>query len=142
MSRIVDAVNAPFAPVRAYFRKHRSFGIFVGVALLSIALPLLTRVPPFDGIQSTNAWVNAFTTAAIYAMLAMGLNVVIGFAGLLEMEAIRPHVTGRFGDMLLAVERHPAMLLYLDQAQSIGPGSPLGQLGLGQAGGRAVFLQA
>ena len=85
MSRIVDAVNAPFAPVRAYFRKHRSFGIFVGVVLLSVALPLLTRVPPFDGIQSTNAWVNAFTTAAIYAMLAMGLNVVIGFAGLLDL---------------------------------------------------------
>jgi ABC-type branched-subunit amino acid transport system permease subunit len=85
MSRFIDAVNAPFGPVRAYFRKHRSFGIFVGVALLSIALPLLTRVPPFDGIQSTNAWVNAFTTAAIYAMLAMGLNVVIGFAGLLDL---------------------------------------------------------
>ena len=31
-------------------------------------------------------------------------------------EAIRPHVTGRFGDMLLAVMRHPAMLLYLDNA--------------------------
>jgi hypothetical protein len=46
MSRIVDAVNAPFAPVRAYFRKHRSFGIFVGVVLLSVALPLLTRIPP------------------------------------------------------------------------------------------------
>ena len=85
MSGIADAVSAPFAPVRAYFRRHRSFGIFVGVVLLSIALPLLTRVPPFDGIQSTNAWVNAFTTAAIYAMLAMGLNVVIGFAGLLDL---------------------------------------------------------
>ena len=42
-------------------------------------------------------------------------------------EAIRPHVTGRFGDMLLAVMRHPAMLLYLDNAGSFGPDSPLGQ---------------
>jgi len=48
---------------------------------------------------------------------------VIGLAGLLEFEAIRPHVLGRFSDMLLAVERHPAMLIYLDQAQSIGPNS-------------------
>ena len=48
---------------------------------------------------------------------------VIGLAGLLEFEAIRPHVLGRFSDMLLAVERHPAMLVYLDQAQSIGPNS-------------------
>ena len=35
---------------------------------------------------------------------------VIGLAGLLEFEAIRPHVLGRFSDMLLAVEQHPAML--------------------------------
>ncbi len=42
-------------------------------------------------------------------------------------EAIRPHVTGRFGDMLLAVMRHPAMLLYLDNAGSFGPDSPVGQ---------------
>ncbi|MEO6689358.1 MAG: DUF1800 domain-containing protein [Dokdonella sp.] len=41
----------------------------------------------------------------------------------LEREAIRPHVTGRFGDLLLAVEMHPAMLRYLDNAQSMGPDS-------------------
>jgi uncharacterized protein (DUF1800 family) len=51
---------------------------------------------------------------------------VVGLGGLLEFEAIRPHVLGRFGDMLNAVERHPAMLLYLDQAQSVGPGSMVG----------------
>jgi uncharacterized protein (DUF1800 family) len=42
-------------------------------------------------------------------------------------EAIRPHVTGRFGDMVLAVMRHPAMLLYLDNAGSFGPDSRVGQ---------------
>ena len=42
-------------------------------------------------------------------------------------EAIRPHVTGDFADMLLAVMRHPAMLLYLDNAGSIGPNSQTGQ---------------
>ncbi|MBB2156837.1 DUF1800 domain-containing protein [Gluconacetobacter diazotrophicus] len=42
-------------------------------------------------------------------------------------EAIRPHVTGRFSDMLLAVMRHPAMLMYLDNASSIGPDSPAAQ---------------
>jgi uncharacterized protein (DUF1800 family) len=52
---------------------------------------------------------------------------VIGLAGLLEFEAIRPHVLGRFPDMLLAVEQHPAMLVYLDQAQSIGPDSQAGE---------------
>jgi uncharacterized protein (DUF1800 family) len=43
--------------------------------------------------------------------------------GAYEREAIRPHVLGNFSDMLLAVETHPAMLLYLDNVQSIGPDS-------------------
>src|SRR5262249_9642499 len=47
-------------------------------------------------------------------------------AGSYEREAIRPHVLGRFSDMLLAAEGHPAMLLYLDNAQSIGPNSIAG----------------
>jgi uncharacterized protein (DUF1800 family) len=42
-------------------------------------------------------------------------------------EAIRPHVTGRFVDMLLAVVRHPAMLWYLDNQESVGPNSEVGQ---------------
>lgn len=42
-------------------------------------------------------------------------------------EAIRPHVTGRFADMLRAVILHPAMLIYLNQDASYGPGSPRGK---------------
>jgi len=50
---------------------------------------------------------------------------VTTFAGSFEAEAIRPHVLGRFEDLLTAVERHPAMQFYLDQTRSIGPNSPL-----------------
>ncbi len=49
---------------------------------------------------------------------------VTDLAGAFELEAIRPFVLGNFRDMLFAVEKHPAMLLYLDQAKSIGPNSP------------------
>jgi uncharacterized protein (DUF1800 family) len=52
----------------------------------------------------------------------------IGLSGTLEFEAIRPHVLGNFRDMLVAVERHPAMLVYLDQAQSVGPNSLAAQV--------------
>ncbi|MBM3604678.1 MAG: DUF1800 domain-containing protein [Alphaproteobacteria bacterium] len=38
-------------------------------------------------------------------------------------EAIRPHLTGRFAEMMIAAETHPAMLLYLDQVSSVGPNS-------------------
>jgi uncharacterized protein (DUF1800 family) len=46
-------------------------------------------------------------------------------AGLFENEAIRPHVAGKFADLLIAAEQHPAMILYLDNQRSAGPNSPL-----------------
>jgi len=49
------------------------------------------------------------------------------WAGSFEREAIRPHVLGRFGDMLKAVEQHPAMLFFLDNQQSFGPESRAGE---------------
>jgi uncharacterized protein (DUF1800 family) len=49
------------------------------------------------------------------------------WAGSFEREAIRPHVLGRFGDMLKAVEQHPAMLFFLDNQQSLGPESRAGK---------------
>lgn len=48
-------------------------------------------------------------------------------AGAFEREAVRPHVHGRFADMLQAAVTHPAMLVYLDQDRSIGPHSTAGR---------------
>jgi len=53
--------------------------------------------------------------------------IVVPVAGHYVREAIAPHVTGRFADMLLAAVRHPAMLQYLDNAGSFGPDSALGR---------------
>jgi uncharacterized protein (DUF1800 family) len=47
-------------------------------------------------------------------------------SGAYEREAIRPHVLGRFTDLLLAAEGHPAMLFYLDNTVSMGPNSTAG----------------
>jgi len=41
-------------------------------------------------------------------------------------QAIRPHITGRFSDMLLATAKHPRMILFLNQNTSVGENSPLG----------------
>jgi uncharacterized protein (DUF1800 family) len=49
--------------------------------------------------------------------------LVAPLAGSYEREAIRPFVLGRFEDLVLASARHPAMLVYLDNFQSIGPRS-------------------
>ncbi|MCK5325863.1 MAG: DUF1800 domain-containing protein [Woeseiaceae bacterium] len=48
-------------------------------------------------------------------------------AGLYEIEAIRPNIAGNFADLLIAAEQHPAMILYLDNQRSIGPGSTMGK---------------
>jgi uncharacterized protein (DUF1800 family) len=47
-------------------------------------------------------------------------------AGAYEREAIRPHVLGKFADLVLAAEGHPAMLIYLDNASSMGANSIAG----------------
>jgi hypothetical protein len=57
--------------------------------------------------------------------ISVAKNGVRPLAGAYEREAIRPNVLGRFADMLLAAETHPAMLIYL--ARSIGPNSQAGR---------------
>jgi uncharacterized protein (DUF1800 family) len=61
-------------------------------------------------------WSNHFAVSA-------DKGVVYGLAGSLENEAIRPHVTGRFVDLLTAVEQHPAMIAFLDNQYSVGTDS-------------------
>jgi uncharacterized protein (DUF1800 family) len=68
----------------------------------------------------TQFWANHFAISIDKQFLA-------GLAGSFEREAIRPHVLGSFTDMLLAVETHPAMQLYLDNYLSVGPNSQAAQ---------------
>lgn len=65
-------------------------------------------------------WSNHFAISVDKAIAAP-------FAAPMEREAIRPHAFGKFADLLLAVERHPGMLLYLDNAQSVGAESRLAE---------------
>ena len=65
-------------------------------------------------------WSNHFT-------VSITRPAVVATAGAFEREAIRPHVTGRFVDMLQAAETHQAMLFYLDNATSVGPLSAAGR---------------
>jgi uncharacterized protein (DUF1800 family) len=59
-----------------------------------------------------------------------------------ERDAIRPHVLGKFEDLLRATAQSPAMLFYLDNWQSAGPQSPAGmrrKLGLNENYGRELM---
>lgn len=76
---------------------------------LTTATPFVERLVHF--------WANHFA-------ISVDKVVTVPLAGAYELEAIRPHVLGRFEDLLLAADTHPAMLLYLDQVRSLGPNSP------------------
>lgn len=65
-------------------------------------------------------WSNHFTVAANKAL-------TVPLAGVYERDTIRAGMTGSFAALHLAVMRHAGMLLYLDQAQSIGPNSAVGK---------------
>ena len=61
-------------------------------------------------------WSNHFAISA-------DKGVVFGLAGTVENEAIRPHIGGRFVELLTAVEQHPAMIAFLDNQFSMGKDS-------------------
>lgn len=79
-----------------------------------VASALTTQTPFIERL--VHFWANHFAVSTEKPGVA-------ALAGSFEAEAIRPHVLGRFEDMLVAVERHPAMQLFLDQTRSVGPDS-------------------
>ncbi len=133
----MDANGAPTGEsVQAALKASRRYAGQVArgeyVALVGArANAALTSPAPFVE-RMVHFWANHFA-------ISIDKLPVIGMGGLLEVEAIRPHVLGSFKDMLFAVETHPAMLLYLDQAQSIGPNSRVGQT-VAARGNRKVGL--
>ncbi len=82
-------------------------------------LTALTSITPFME-RWVHFWSNHFA-------VSVDKLVTIPFAGDYEFTAIRPHVTGQFVTLLRSAIRHPAMLLFLDQAQSFGPDSMVAQ---------------
>jgi uncharacterized protein (DUF1800 family) len=95
---------------RAGFRRH-----YADAAAARLAAAVATPTPFPERLA--HFWANHFAVSA-------DKQTVVGFAGNFENEAIRPHIMGNFSDLLIAAVRHPAMLLFLDQAQSFGPDSP------------------
>jgi uncharacterized protein (DUF1800 family) len=103
--------------------------VYVDEASARLAHSVATDRPFLERL--TQFWSNHFA-------VSIDKVAVLGLAGAMEREAIRPHVTGNFTDLLLAVEKHPAMLLYLDNQASIGPNSRAGKLAARRAGERKV----
>ncbi|MBN8414383.1 DUF1800 domain-containing protein [Halomonas cupida] len=78
-------------------------------------------------------WSNHFCVSADRGKVVM-------LPGAYEREAIRPNITSRFSDLLLAVEQHPTMLLYLENADSVGPSSAVARAARRRASPRSLGL--
>ena len=74
-------------------------------------------------------WSNHFAVSA-------DKGAIFGLAGTLENEAIRPHVNGRFVELLTAVEKHPAMIAFLDNQFSVGADSEAARFAAQRNAGR------
>src|ERR1700739_2038317 len=83
-------------------------------AYTSMALTLLALlIFPFVAAQFGNSWVRIIDMALLYIMLALGLNIVVGFAGLLDLGYIAFYAVGAYTYALLAsphlTEHFPAL---------------------------------
>jgi branched-chain amino acid transport system permease protein len=72
---------------------------WLGMALIGCALAI---APIVVGASLGNAWVRVLDFAALYIMLALGLNIVVGFAGLLDLGYIAFYAVGAYLYALLA----------------------------------------
>ncbi|MCA0418381.1 MAG: DUF1800 family protein, partial [Proteobacteria bacterium] len=109
MAPAPKSANEPALPYRTYRDEVK--------ARVDLALATETGF----GERLVMFWSNHFCVGATKS------NMCRIMAGAYEREAIRPHVFGRFEDMLIAAESHPAMLDFLDNRQSVGPNSPAGR---------------
>src|SRR5207237_74502 len=72
--------------------------LWAAYALISLALALL----PFALAQVGTTWVRITNYAILYVLLALGLNIVVGFAGLLDLGYIAFYAVGAYTYALLA----------------------------------------
>ena len=65
--------------------RHRSTSVLVGMAIVALVLPVVALLPPLSSFSGMNVWLDGFTIAGIYVLLALGLNIVVGLSGLLDL---------------------------------------------------------
>ena len=87
MSTVVTQPASPsrFGSVRAFGEAHRSISVIIGMSAIAVILYIASFQPPLSVVQGSNAWLGAWTNAGVFVLLALGLNVVVGYAGLLDL---------------------------------------------------------
>ena len=78
--------------------RNKPWLVWAGFALIGLSLALL----PFALAQVGTSWVRITNYAILYVLLALGLNIVVGFAGLLDLGYIAFYAVGAYTYALLA----------------------------------------
>ncbi|MFL5779255.1 MAG: branched-chain amino acid ABC transporter permease [Chloroflexota bacterium] len=73
------------ARMQAFGERHRSFSVTIGMLIVGLLLPLIVLLPPFNSFSGQSVWLDGFTIAGVFVLLALGLNVVVGISGLLDL---------------------------------------------------------
>lgn len=71
--------------MRNFSGAHRSITIVIAMGLTTVLMYFLPLFPPLNVVQPPGPWYDSFANAGVFVLLAMGLNVVIGMAGLLDL---------------------------------------------------------
>ena len=75
----------PNRGAQKFAARHRSITIIVGMSIIAAVLPFVVLLPPLNGFSNQAIWIDSFTNAGVFVLLALGLNVVVGLAGLLDL---------------------------------------------------------
>jgi ABC-type branched-subunit amino acid transport system permease subunit len=72
-------------PTGRFLNRHQSLSVIVGMSIVTALLPFIILLPPFNGFGNQTDFVDGFAQAGVWVLLAVGLNVVVGLAGLLDL---------------------------------------------------------
>ena len=73
------------ARLSAFSTSHRSTSVLFGVSFVALFLSVIVLFPPFNAFNPQSVWIDGFTNAGVFVLLALGLNIVVGMSGLLDL---------------------------------------------------------
>jgi ABC-type branched-subunit amino acid transport system permease subunit len=104
----------------AWSDQHRSWSIVIGMAIVGAILPVVAGFPLVSDFQPQAAWIDGFTNAGVFVMLAIGLNIVVGVAGLLDLGYAAFFAIGSYA-YAYAASPFGNQILGIDVAAALGP---------------------
>ena len=83
--RVSARTKPVIQPTGRFLNRHQSLSVIVGMSIVTALLPFIILLPPFSGFGNQTDFVDGFAQAGVWVLLAVGLNVVVGLAGLLDL---------------------------------------------------------